>query len=313
MDDDTGELHPRRDRHEVLNPRTSRVPVLGYLFFAASIRKHDAPGTATRLAAHGLPLAILDEGDALPWTESGVPLRRTRLVRLVDGYTAGRDVGRTLLRLGHRRIAYISPSHRAPWSKERLAGLKEACREAGVPGAVRAFTVNALYSHQLHLRKDYPRLLASIERILDTGMHGAARGHDLEDGVLQALKAEIGPVAESVAYRAKLRPLLQRARTQSQATAWVGANDNCALECLQYLRGMNVRIPHDVSVVGFDDAFDSFTHELSSYDFNGRAAMQAMVGSVLHPSRGRGVSPGGVLSIDGHLVVRHSLGSAPVL
>lgn len=54
-------------------------------------------------------------------------------VILMDNVGAGRDVGRYLLSLGYRSIAYIGGPEDRPASADRLRGLREALDEAGVP------------------------------------------------------------------------------------------------------------------------------------------------------------------------------------
>jgi DNA-binding LacI/PurR family transcriptional regulator len=59
-------------------------------------------------------------------------------------------------------------------------------------------------------------------------------------------------------------------------TAWVGLNDEIAVEALIYLRSNKVRVPEDVSVMGFDDSMEAGFQGLTSYCFNGASAMHLM-------------------------------------
>jgi len=49
-----------------------------------------------------------------------------------DDLAAGREVTQHLLKLGHKRIAFLAGPPAAPWSRERFEGYRRALREAGL-------------------------------------------------------------------------------------------------------------------------------------------------------------------------------------
>lgn len=306
-DDDSGRLFPQQDWDHVLTTGPSASPLLGFILLSGSLRRHPVSSLLRQLARYQSPIAVLDEAAEVTWSAVGKVSQPVRLFRLTDGVAAARRIANRLMSLGHRSIAYLSPSHRAIWSRDRLTGLEQAFAEAGIRDGVTAYTVDDPFSHALHLSGDYPLLHEEVQHHLQSGQeHG---GHPLMQPVLAAMARQIDSVAEQVAYTAKVLPLVDRALTNPSHTVWVGANDHCIAAALPRLRGHGRRIPRDLSLVGFDNTPEAYTHSFTSYDFNSPAAMQAMLNFVLHPGqplyRSRKEEP---VVVEGHLAVRRSLG-----
>jgi len=112
---------------------------------------------------------------------------------LIASYTATQH----LLKLGHKRIAYLTGPTVAPWAQERLEGYRRALREAN---------------------------LDVDDRLIFQA------GSTIEDGA-KAAKQMLG---ESCA-----------------ATAVQAVNDLVAVGCAETLLAQGLRIPEDISIVGF--------------------------------------------------------------
>jgi DNA-binding LacI/PurR family transcriptional regulator len=93
------------------------------------------------------------------------------------------------------------------------------------------------------------------------------------------------------------------------ATAWVAFNDDLALIALDYLREAGVRLPRDLSLVGFDDTLEGFGEGLTSYSFNVAAIVNEMLEHVLAPGRTR--PRDGSVEMAGMVVERQTSGEAP--
>ncbi len=102
-----------------------------------------------------------------------------------------------LLKLGHKRIAFLTGPLATPWTQERLEGYRRALREAG-------------------LEVD-DKLVFQAGRTMDDGAAAT----------------------------------LQLLNETSDATAILAVNDDVAVGCAETLLGQGLRIPEDVSVVGF--------------------------------------------------------------
>ena len=103
-----------------------------------------------------------------------------------------------------------------------------------------------------------------------------------------------------------LDPWSARLAARADITAWVCVTDRVALAAQHYLRCVQVRRRIVPALAGFDDRFEAFLGGITSYSFNGRRAMAALLAHVLRPeAAGRSAAPG-PLSIDGTIVERAS-------
>jgi DNA-binding LacI/PurR family transcriptional regulator len=121
----------------------------------------------------------------------------------VDDLLASYAATQYLLKLGHKRIAFLSGALAAPWSQERFEGYRRALREAGM---------------------------------------------DVED----RLVFQAGGTVEDGAKAA-----LQMLNESCHATAVQAVSDLIAVGCADALLNKGIRIPEDVSVVGFGNILAS--------------------------------------------------------
>lgn len=145
------------------------------------------------LKREGYPFVLLDER----LRDISVPSV------LANNYEGGMIAGRKLLELGHRRIAFIG-NLTADTVEQRLAGLRDAVADAGVPFD-RSLTIDL--GNQI--RDDWYPVI-----------------HD-------ATRSAVG--------------------RSDPATAVFYSNDQVAADGYRAIRALGLRIPEDVSVVGFDD------------------------------------------------------------
>jgi len=281
--------------------------ILGFHVWTSGLDEHTVMGLVDRIRASRKVVAVLDPDEDRPSSFPSGPDPRIRVFRAADSVAAGRAVGRLLLSLGHRRIAYLSPVHGVSWSRRRLEGLTGACREAGLSGAV-APCVLEHYSYRTQFVREDERSFDEVRRVLSKGASGLGRAESVVADTLREMESEAMGVMKRVLLRRKLAPLFAQALA-SGATAWVGCNDETALEALVYLRGRSLRVPQDVSVAGFDDSPEAFVHKLTSCSFNTVAAIRPMLDFVLAPrTRGAGRAGTAAVVIDGHVSERGTTG-----
>lgn len=120
---------------------------------------------------------------------------------MIQNVGASRQVTQHLIRLGHRRIAYIGDRFGYQSDTERLAGYKEAIEQAGLP---------------------------FLEEL-------AVQGDGKAEGGMAAMRVLLG--------------------LAQPPTAVFCYNDMTALGALRCLYNDGLRVPQDVSLVGFDDLF----------------------------------------------------------
>jgi DNA-binding LacI/PurR family transcriptional regulator len=77
------------------------------------------------------------------------------------------------------------------------------------------------------------------------------------------------------------RELFAAALRNRAVTAWVLANDAVAVMARDYLSRRRIRVPRDISLIGFDDSVDAMKYRITSYNFNIAQVVHAMVHHVV--------------------------------
>jgi DNA-binding LacI/PurR family transcriptional regulator len=275
--------------------------VLGFLVWTMGYASEAVAGLLGMLAALRRPVALLDESGELRLPQALVRRCRARIFRLADDVAAGSQVGRYLVDLGHRAVAFVSPVHGAYWSRRRLAGLAQAV--AAADGRVATLTLDKRDQSAFVTGLTRPLADEALRRIGST----VAGGHLALTYTAHTTHERLDAALEHQAMGAHLDRVLARTVRQSDATAWVAASDSVALLCLDFLKRHRRAVPGDVSVVGFDDGLDAFINRLTSYNFNGSAAVHAMLRHVLDDRRARGPETALTLGFDGFIAERSTV------
>ncbi len=258
-------------------------PALGVMVWTAGLPRRDLRVLLNGLAPMGRPVAILDEDDDSPPERSAVR-QGVRVFIAADSAGAGSTVGRHLLSLGHRRLAYISAVHGSSWSLRRLGGLEQACAQSGL-GARVSRHVLPQFSYRTQFLTDDQVRRRAVENLMDDCVSRPPFTDDVTTGTIRDLREQILPTMKRHMLHEKLLPLFDSALA-SGATAWVGATDEIAVEALTYLQRRKVAVPQQVSVVGFDDSLEAFLHSLTSHNFNTPSAVRPMLDILLAPRLG---------------------------
>lgn len=224
-----------------------------------------------------LPVCLWTE----EYTRRETGRRHPRIQLHEQGYH--KDVGalaaRHLLDLGHSRFAYLSPWHASRWSRSRYQGIEEEVARRG--GQVEAFCLDGI-SIWDRLAPAYsdPRIGTSFpNRLVERLVEGSSTP------VREATIRELGMNR----LRGDLDPLLEQA-SRSGATAWIAANDVCALQALDWLHERGVDVPGEISLAGFDDTAEALRADLTSYRFASDSMARSMIRQILSPSRTKGVT-----------------------
>lgn len=266
--------------------------MLGGLFYhTAQYRREVLEGFAEQRK----PVSIFDNYNHAQRKLSQTFLWRNRIrVFQFDEIHAGSEVGRFLLRLGHRRIAFISPFHGDWVYPIRFESLREVFENAGSRNAVELVAAN-------NIRQS---LQQRATRLLKQRQQGFPRDHSergpyhqfetmgLHEGTDEVLAGwatgsptwNIAPehVYNSVLHH-ELQPLFEQARALADVSAWVCANDGVAIHALRFLRARGIGVPGEVSVLGFDNTGDASYNDLTSYDFDVAAVALKMLDHILRP------------------------------
>ncbi|MBD3243719.1 MAG: GntR family transcriptional regulator [Chitinivibrionales bacterium] len=306
--DSRGELRTSQEDMRLIEaPRESSV--IGYLVFARGFETPFASGLAVRLGRSALPVSVLDESGDLVSPGEGAGGGPVRLFNMSSSPRSGLVVGRYLLAHGHRRIAYINAAHTSTWSRNRLAGLREAFRAGGNEARVYPFVTD---------RVELPERSGSLhgtvgEAIREIVVPDPERFGSLTPLLRRAFSGLTSVISGAVSHevqRNHLMPLFEQAAARDDITAWVAGNDSTAVQCMDFLARHAIAVPSHISVVGFDDTLEAFLYKLTSYSHNYPAVVRAMLAHVLKPRIApRRPRPDGPTEIEGFINRRETVGA----
>lgn len=257
------------------------------------------------LTPSNLPIAILDQTGGA--TGARLPGGRSlRVFSIACGRLPGRRMARYLLQQGHRRVAYLSPSHEAEWSIRRLQGMQEVFGPLGPDAVVLPFTS----CHEPLGRKGSDSGTDhEIDRLSTSVLDESVPHQRYLARALRRLRSEINHQTERAAVEDEFRSVMERALVHRDITAWVAGNDSSALMCLEFLANRGVRVPGDISVAGFDDSTAGFTAGLTSYNHNRPAAIHAVLSYLLGATaQYRATANGQTVEVEGFVAARGSTG-----
>jgi LacI family transcriptional regulator len=179
--------HNQPEREEACLRRFLSRRVDG-LFISPVYRLSSQAPIYQELRARAIPTVLL--GHSAPFCDQFVNVE-------ADDLNASFAATEHLLKLGHKRIAFLAGPLHTPWNQERFEGYRRALRQAGLD--------------------------------VDDKLVFQA-GRNIEDGAKAAL---------------------QMVQEGSDATAVQAVNDLVAIGCAETLLSQGLKIPQDVSIIGF--------------------------------------------------------------
>jgi DNA-binding LacI/PurR family transcriptional regulator/DNA-binding FadR family transcriptional regulator len=290
-----------------------------------------------RIAALKRPLAIFDSTGEFAGPEAG-SIKNVQVFRIASRL-AGRQAGRHLASHGHTRIAYLSHVHDSLWSQERLAGLMDTSEMAGSRRDVVPVVVNntenlidtdfwmgsvpiADVAPIKAIRSD-PGNIQLLEDFLRGKKFPKEKRKKFQND-LEALKLLRRTAVDPTKFVALRDAILAQARYEGESiadmlfsdairrdcTAWALCNDGLAIKALDYLKRSNVRVPGDVSVIGFDNTMASFEQRLSTYDFNMPGLVHRMLWFINQYDDRKKARPQPPIEVEGMVIERGTTGRA---
>jgi DNA-binding LacI/PurR family transcriptional regulator len=212
-----------------------------------------------------LPLVVVDQ-PAPPQLETPWPQRPSWVG--IDDRAAAAHAADHLLGLGHERLAVVS------------FGLNRAPHRGLVDEDARAASTYAVTRERL------------------AGYRDAVRAHDLDWAAIPVVEGTISSAAEG---RIAAAAVLAR---DPRPTALLCLSDRVAEGALEAARSMGLRVPDDLSVVGFDDSEPAarlgITTIRQPHRRKGELAAQALIDVLA------GGTPDPITVLPTQLVVRHS-------
>lgn len=284
--------------------------VVGYMVWIRGIPAARIEELLGSLASAGAPVAILDEDGNIPLARMVTRRPRMRVFTVANSRAAGIDVGNHLLRTGHRRVAYLTPVDSTRYSRNRHEGIAHAFAETGLNDAVDHRGLGRYQAFE-DVQRSLDRtpacmLLREHIRTFEADVQG--RDTWTED---KFYTFYTDTYLLRRALQKEMTPLFDTLLEANQATAWVGVNDWIALAAMAHVRDRGVRVPDSIAMVGFDDTFEAFSHDLTSYNFNMPALARAMLNHILAPPSARRREPLPALEIPGVVMARQSTAGGP--
>lgn len=290
--------------------------VMGFAVFTRGLHKLGLSQHLRTLLEYGKPVVVLDE-DGLYASGRAVP-RRKNLRIFPVGYSPsiGVEMGRLLVGLGHRRVAYLDPYPNVLWSQNRLEGLRKAYRAAGSADAVVHVPIEPpspgpLYDASGRYMGDVAASLADAFDTRDRVQAELARIVRTDKSL--ALAVDLMAWYETDSLTKVVTAAVDSILPRTDITAFVAASDAVAVAAILRLEAKGLRVPADRSVAGFDDGYVAHLFDLTTYNFNGAASVQAMVDFIVSPGwRPLAVAPDCVVEVDGYVKERATTGPCGV-
>lgn len=257
----------------------------------------DPAGIFARIRSWNLPLAFWDER-----SQGGIrpSFSRCRWFQSAHAAASGALVGRHLLDLDHRGIAYLSPFHGAAWSRRRLEGLAKTCSASTNPVRLTVHTRDDRWDPSQYTPD------AEAVRSLFTGL--SLPGQETNPSRFEEIVEKGQALLREREILHHLEGLFASVLEDRSLTAWVGANDDIALLAGHWLAQRGVRIGRDLSLAGFDNSTRAQASGLTTVSFLEEDLAAGMIAFLLDP--GRWHSNGSVV-LEGSLVARTSTTRAP--
>jgi DNA-binding LacI/PurR family transcriptional regulator/DNA-binding transcriptional regulator YhcF (GntR family) len=233
-------------------------------------------------------------GDDLEFPALGYPQTypQSHLIHLVgtSDVKAGYHVGQYLLARGHRKVFFAAPHYA---DDARLRGLRQAFRDANMSEDKVLCRFGADPNQVLResrlsaLRGEITADLAAID---DVQRHMSS----LNDRTI--VHDQIISQTKEWGHRLWLKDqslnLFYEASLDKSITAWVCWDDYVAVFSAMFYCGFrNLKIPQDVSIVGFNNQIEAEMNRLTSYDFNISSAVGRMFEIFSRPTIVRGSRP----------------------
>jgi DNA-binding LacI/PurR family transcriptional regulator/DNA-binding GntR family transcriptional regulator len=303
-----------RKRCEKIVKSTSGQPVAGFLFWA--LAKDPAPLRIMLecLKHTHLPVAIIDESGGTLEIAAEFKSSQFRFLNVGTTDVSGLMVGRYLLRLGHRKVAFFCPNKNDPSYKRRLNGIRKAFNRGGTLCTVYEFAHDAYDSYETvgELVSETESSRFAQREILRIKQHFNIKNKNKP--LMMFLENNNRALEELVAMNVHLEimtPLFAKALNNNSITAWVGYNDRAALAAQSFLSEKRIKVPEAISIVGFDDIPQTFGSGLTSYNFNMSRVVELLIEHILSPRSRRGANQMHSMELPGFIAERET--SAPPL
>jgi DNA-binding LacI/PurR family transcriptional regulator len=316
MDEAAGSGRDPHARIRNILDHARRRAIMGFAVYALAPRPDPLfEALVGLLERTGKPTAILDDFGTLGSAMRPAPGGLVRFFTRSSAHDSGLRMGRYLLSLGHRRIAYISEWSPDPIFDARGDGLQRALLDAGITDGIATFSAGPyepIRPHGPHAPNRALLLRAMNALKSSEGIHPSP--DNLGGLYLRSLdfmaRNALSDIVELGACADRLVPVFNRVFEQQGITALAGSSDRVALLGYALALDRGIRVPAQLSITGFDDWLPSVSNGITSFNFNVATIVRRMMDFVMSAKRGSSADRTSTIETAGFVVQRRSCAAA---
>lgn len=284
-------------------------PALGFLCWSLAGDLSRVERLLKMLTKIDKPVAVVDETGAALHLAPRFAGGRTRFLHIATTPRSGEMVGRHLLKLGHRRVAFFQPLTGDPAYVRRCEGVRGVFAEAGLNDGVVDLhpEIEGTMGEAVAAGESFRKAREALGTLGSSRSDAAERPESM---FLSMAEANLHGYAVVREFAQLLQPFFDQALADKSISAWVCGNDQMAMVAQAYLHRKKIPVPGRVSLIGFDDHPATFGMDLSSYSFNVGRVAELAVDHILSP-RTTELFPSPSMELPGVVMHRGSLNRAP--
>jgi DNA-binding LacI/PurR family transcriptional regulator len=254
-------------------PGDSGPAILGYVH----LLNHPDPSRTIleSLARAHKPVCILDESGS-SWKPPAGSEPFFRIFPIACTQLHGKAMGRYLIAMGHRRIAYFSAYGAFAWSVARRQGIEQSYQSAGIDNGVAWYGLDS----DLWWR-EARSTLPSVKQATAKERAAQASAPFEGDHAAKILTALQTLYSDTKSIERHLERMFDAALKDRTITAWVAENDDIAILAAGFLKHRGVHIPRRISLLSFDNSRRAAAARLSSYSFGIPTIAQSAVRHIM--------------------------------
>jgi DNA-binding LacI/PurR family transcriptional regulator len=266
---------------------------------------------ADKLLQSGKPVVAIDVDGTFDTVFDRFRSRRLSLFRLAD-VMAGVHAARFLIGAGHQNVAYFS-MHMSndPWSERRYQGIIRGFADAGLDRSRVTLIDNngrQVSDGSAKARSESAQTDKNVSAAISV-ITSTYPDPSFSDMLIQQVGNQkyVRIIQECMASH------FNRALENKKITAWITESEGmAALAALPFHLTHRVRVPQDISLIGFDNTWLSFGNDLTTFDYElDKVAYRALEIALAPAQRATAApKPAAIFDISGSVLARRTTGPA---
>jgi len=225
---------------------------------------------------------------------------------------SGYEVAKHLIAYGHSSVCFISQNPNESWSQKRFSGITRAFNDAGYGNQLSYQVIPKNANSKEGVKTIISNYKKMRQEVLDNpDKYDKHFSTVIKTAYPYSVLTPISYGTNMEYMKERLDDFLEYLLIRPNITAVIADRDPLAIALLSRLKALHIKIPHDYSVISFDDSMGAFTHGLTSYNFNFLGLLKGFLNFFLYYDRIRSRHQvKEYLQPNGFLVERSSTGPA---